>query len=341
MNDPMGMSGLTAGFADQCARAVEIARGAPLPSWKARPDHVVLTGLGGSAAGGDLVAALMAMEGSVPFFVNRDYALPRWVGQGSLVIAASYSGNTEETISAYLDARRKGASLLVVSSGGRLTEMAREDGFPVVTVPGGQPPRTAMGFMLMPVVVACEQIGVLEAQDYAGAVLAAREVAGACGFGVPESENEAKRLARALHHSVPVVYGLGAWQFAIAQRWRGQLNENSKMMVGTHVFPELCHNEILGWEGAGRQGVSKWVTVLLSGGSEDARLRARVRITMEQIGTVTEVHEVVARGSGVLAKMLSLAHFGDWLSLYLAALAGVDPGQMLAIDQLKEEMAKV
>jgi glucose/mannose-6-phosphate isomerase len=340
-HDPSGMADLTAGFAAQCRQAVEIARKAALPQWSAKPDYVVLTGLGGSAAGGDLVQALFTHSGSVPFLVNRDYAMPAFVGQGALVFACSYSGNTEETIGAYLDARARGASLIVVSSGGKLTEMAQNDGFPVVTVPGGQPPRTALGYMTLPVVVACEKLGLIPEQDWDDVFAALDATAETSRFDAPESRNPAKQLARALHGRMTVLYGLGNWQFAVAQRWRGQLNENSKLMVGTHVFPELCHNEILGWEGAASQGVKEWAAVLLEAGDEWERLRTRVRITTDLIGGAATWHRAQGRGRTVLAKMLSLAHLGDWLSLYLAALAERDPGQMIAIDRLKEELAKI
>lgn len=339
--DPMDMAGLTEGFSAQCREATAIARSASLPRWSALPDHVVLTGLGGSAAGGDLASALFSSEGRVPFFVNRDYAMPAWVGQGSLVFACSYSGNTEETLSAFDDAKRRGASVIVVSSGGELTRIAQGEGFPVVTVPGGQPPRTAMGYMLMPVVVASEQLGLIPAQDFEGAFAAVESVREDCGFGSAFGANEAKQTAAFLQGAMGVVYGCGGWTYALAQRWRGQLNENSKVMVSTHVFPELCHNEILGWEGAAGQGVGRWATVLLEGGDESARMMARIEITLGQIGAGSEFRRVRARGDGLLARMLSLAHIGDWVSLYLAALTGKDPGQMAAIDKLKEELAQL
>jgi len=340
-HDPMDMAGLTLGFADQCAQAVEIARESDLPREVGDFDHVIVTGLGGSAAGGDLLSALYLDQGSVPLIVNRDYSVPSYVGEGSLVFVTSYSGNTEETIAAYLDAKERGASIIAVSSGGKITEMAKADGFPVVTVPGGQPPRTAMGYMLMPLVVASEQLGLIPEQDYAEVDSVLRSTAAECGFGVMGDENPAKQLASAMHGKFSTLYGAGSWQYAIAQRWRGQINENAKEMVLTHVFPELCHNEILGWEGSGYQGIEKWVSVLLFGGDESERIKKRIEITCELIGDATEFHFVCASGQTRLAKMLSLAHFGDWLSLYLAALAGRDPGQMKAIDDLKEALSRL
>ncbi|MBX3113635.1 MAG: bifunctional phosphoglucose/phosphomannose isomerase [Fimbriimonadaceae bacterium] len=335
------MHSLTAGFTAQCKQAVEIARAAPLPKTPATPNHVIITGLGGSAAGGDLLSALYADQGRVPCLVNRDYTMPSFVGPESLVFATSYSGNTEETLSAYADAKKRGASIIVVSSGGEITARAKADGFPVVTVPGGQPPRTAMGYMFMPLVVASEQLGLIPKQDYGDAFSALESIAQECGFDSPEESNPAKQLAQMMTGKFATLYGEGSWQFAIAQRWRGQINENAKEMVLTHVFPELCHNEILGWEGSDKQGVDQWVSVLLAGGNEPERIKTRIEITCQLIGNATEFHTVTGHGKGTLAKMLSLAHFGDWLSLYLAALAGRDPGQMIAIDRLKEELSRI
>lgn len=340
-HDPSGMHSLTAGFGAQCRQAVDIARQSPLPKTPATPDHVVVTGLGGSAAGGDLLSALFADQGRVPCLVNRDYHLPHFVGPGSLVFVTSYSGNTEETLAAYSDAKKRGANIIVVSSGGQITAQAKADGFPVVTVPGGQPPRTAMGYMFMPLVIACEQLGLIPAQDFSDAFLAIETIAAQCGFDSPESENSAKQLAQAMHGKLATLYGTGTWQFAIAQRWRGQINENAKEMILTHFFPELCHNEILGWQGSHEQGVDQWISVLLEGGTESLRLKQRIEITSRLIGGATEFHTVTANGKTTLAKILSLAHFGDWLSLYLAALAGRDPGQMIAIDQLKDELSRL
>lgn len=339
--DPLDMVGLTAGFGAQCRQALEIARQSALPTWSARPDHVVLTGLGGSAAGGDLVSAYFGEVGSVPFIVNRDYQMPSFVGPGTLVFACSYSGNTEETLAAYDVAKRLGANIIVVSSGGKLTEKAKGDGFPVITVPGGQPPRTAMGYMAIPVFVACEQLGLVPKIDFDQAFLDVEQVAMTCGLDSPFEANEAKRVAEFLHNRMVVLYGASPWVFALAQRWRGQLNENSKVMVMTHQFPELCHNEILGWEGSQNQGVQQWATVVLFGGTESERMKSRIEITLDQVGDATTLMAVHACGSQLLGRMLSLAHIGDWVSIYLAALCEKDPGQMLAIDNLKEQLSKL
>lgn len=339
--DPKGMYDLTCAFPEQVARAREIAASAALPSWSARPDLVVLTGMGGSAAGGDFVRALFDAGASVPFLVNRDYEVPGYVSHGALVFACSHSGNTEETIAAYRTARHQGASLIVITSGGQLAEMAREDGFPLVTIPAGQPPRTALGYLLVPVAIACERMGLIPSQDYETIVEELRQGVEAWKLEVSEEENEAKQIANFLYGKLPIFYGLGGWQGVVANRWKGQLNENAKVMAFANAFPELNHNEILGWVEARQQGVERWAVLILEDGLESAKMQERARVTTELIRGVADVRRVRARGSMLLAKMLSLALLGDFVSLYLAALVGVDPENIDSINVLKAALARI
>lgn len=337
--DPNGMYKLTLDFPDQCARALEIARSASLPDWKATPNLVVLTGLGGSAAGGDFVRALFEEAGKAPFMVNRDYTLPAFVSNESLVFAVSYSGNTEETLSAYHDARRRGCPIIAVTSGGKLAELARADGFPVIIVPGGQPPRTALGYMLVPVIVACERLGLIPAQPLERAIDALRECLMAWGVETPHERNSPKQVAQAMHGKVGVIYGMGGWQGLVANRWKGQINENSKNLVFPNSFPELCHNEILGWVRADSQNAKEWIAVYLEDGSESAKMKVRGQVIAD--GVKGEVIRVRAQGDSLLEKMLTLTFFGDFVSLYLAALVGVDPMAMEEIEDLKKQLANV
>ncbi len=337
--DPKGMISLVEGFPDQCRTAVEIARSVAPPKLEHRPGCVMLTGLGGSAAGGDFVQALFDHAGAAPFAVNRDYTVPRYVGVGDLVFCASYSGNTEETISSYLAAKASGARIVAVTSGGKLRELAEDAGDTVYLVPGGQPPRTALGFMLMPVLVVCEQLELLPKLDFDEAFA---ELDRVCGSSKPEIEDcRAKRIAMDLHGAVGVIYGLGIWQGLIAGRWKGQLNENAKVLALANRYPELDHNEILGWLGAAGQGVERYVGVLLKGGDESPKMLARAEVTEKLLDPVVKFHHVTALGTGLLAKLLSLAYLGDFVSLYLAFLNGVDPEDISSIDTLKRELAKV
>jgi glucose/mannose-6-phosphate isomerase len=341
-NDPKEMYRLTWEFPEQCQQALGISRDAELPdNFAMQAKLAMLTGLGGSAAGGDLVRALFEEHGAVPFMVNRDYSLPNYVGLGDLVICASYSGNTEETLSAYEHAKSLGAKVLAVTSGGTLAAKAGEDENPVITIPGGQPPRTALGFMLMPVLVTAERLKLLPEMDFEAALDVLKKCREDWGVDKPFEENEAKQLAQAMHGKLAVLYGLGPWQGLIANRWKGQINENAKNMAFANSFPELNHNEILGWVLADQQGVERWVSVVLESGEESRKMQTRANVTCRLIEEHCESHTARARGNTLLERMLSLTYLGDFVSLYLAALNGVDPENIDWINELKGELAKV
>jgi len=339
--DPKGMYALTCDFPNQCRRALEIARSVDLRNEDYRPTFVMLTGLGGSAAGGDFAKALFDEHGAVPFSVNRDYHLPKWVGPETLVFCASYSGNTEETLSAYAGAKAAGAMVIAVTSGGKLAEMARADGYPVVTIPGGQPPRTALGFMMVPIIVVSERLGLIPPQDYNHVFAGLDDCVTSWGLDAPYHYNIAKKLAETLHGKLSVIYGLGGWQAIVANRWKGQINENAKNMTFANAFPELNHNEILGWVKAYGQGVARWVALILEDGSESEKMKARARVTTDLIRGVCEVHNVEIHGETLLAKMMNLTLLGDYVSLYLAALNEVDPENIDSINVLKQELAQI
>ncbi|HXH60733.1 MAG TPA: bifunctional phosphoglucose/phosphomannose isomerase [Fimbriimonadaceae bacterium] len=337
-NDPAGMLRLTEAFPAQCRQAVSLAQVGDLPSLATTPGLVALTGLGGSAAGGDLTRALFEEAGSVPFLVNRDYSMPSYCGPGSLVFAVSYSGNTEETLAATADAKSKGATVVAVTSGGKL---ALEKTAGLITVPGGQPPRTALGYLFLPVVVACERLGLLPEQDYETAISLLDECVSLYGAQRPFDDNPAKQIAASLHGAFGVVYGLGSWQAIVANRWKGQINENAKNLALVGGYPELCHNEILGWVKAGGQGVSRFSGVFLLDGSESARMKKRAEVSARLVSDQVQFTDVTARGTSLLARLLTLTFIGDFVSIYLAALNDVDPENIDSINVLKSELAKL
>lgn len=339
-NDPKQMLRLATEFPGQCRQALAIAQGVslrPLPVVR----NAVLTGLGGSAAGGDFAKALFDDQANIPFVVNRDYHLPHWVGPETLVFASSYSGNTEETLSAYHDAVAAGAHRIVLTSGGKLAELAKAHGDDLILIPGGQPPRTALGFMLIPLVAASAQLGLIDQPDF-DAVFASLDAAvEKWGVTQPFATNDAKQLAEFMHGAVSVLYGLGGWQAIVANRWKGQINENAKNMTFANAFPELNHNEILGWVNAHEQGVTQWLTVVLQDGTESAKMQARRDVTAGLIESVSSTIRVEAFGDSLFARMLTLVLMGDFVSLFLAALNDVDPENIDAINTLKSALAKI
>lgn len=336
--DPKGMLRLTVEFPQQCRRAIAIAQQSGLPPLD-KPSAVIVTGLGGSASGGDIVRALNDETGAVPVVVNRDYTLPVWVDGSCLVVAASYSGNTEETLSAYDDAVRHRARRVAVTSGGELARRAEAAGDPVIRIPGGQPPRTALGYLLFPLLHVATHAGVVPPQDLGHAVGTLDRAVERYGPATPFDSNPAKQLAERLHESMIVVYGLGNWPSAVAGRWRAQLNENSKNLAISHAFPELNHNEILGWMAADRQAKA-YAVVYLRSGNERKELTRRAEVTKDLASSVWRSLTWVEPELGpTFSQMLELCLMGDFVSIYLAALNGVDPENIDWINHLKAEMA--
>lgn len=340
-HDSKGIYALVHSFPEQCQEALAISKGASLSPLSRAVEQVVLTGLGGSAAGGDLARSLFEAYGKVPFIVNRDYTLPAWVGPGTLVICASYSGNTEETLSAFADAQAKGAQILAVTSGGEIGRLATDGAHTAILIPAGQPPRTALGYLLVPVLFACQKYGLIPEQPFESTFRMLDSCREMWRLESNLEQNSTKQMALAIQGKLPLLYGLGSWQAAVANRWKGQINENAKMMAFANAFPELCHNEIIGWVGATSQGVNRWVTVVLQDGSETAKMKARARVTLQLVSDRTERYEVHAPGTELLEKMLALTYYGDFLSVYVAALNGVDPENIDHIHTLKSELAQV
>lgn len=342
--DPKGMYDLTVGFYDQCRTAVQIGSSATLPGLKNLIHRVHLTGLGGSAAGGDFIKAVFDGEGACSFTVNRDYHLPHFIGPNDLVFCASYSGSTEETLSAYAEAKSRSAQIIAITSGGRLKELADQDGYAVISVPGGQPPRTAMGYMMVPVLIACERLGLVPKQDWDG-VLAGLSHHGINQWGVevPTAQNLAKQLALSLHGKLPILYGVGPAAAIVANRWKCQIHENAKLLAFANGYPELNHNEILGWIGASTQA-DRFTGLRLSLGEDSAKMAARAEVTeglIKEVCPFTSVVPSVNSESRLLTRMLNLTFLGDFVSIYLARLVQADPEVIPSIDYLKAALAKV
>lgn len=340
-HDASGMLELTKAFPEQCRRARSLADSADLPAWESEPAQVLILGMGGSAAGGDLVRCLFDAEARRPLTLCRDYDIPSWVSGSTLVFAVSYSGNTEETLAAYLKVKERGAQVICVTSGGLLAQKAQENGDALVVVPSGQPPRTALGWLMMPVHTLCIRLGLLPEPDWKALDRTLEAGVAAWGESVPESENPAKQLAQACHEKPIVLHGLGDWQGAAAYRWKGQICENAKCLAFAHTYPELCHNEILGWRLAGRQSPNGWALITLRGGETSPKMEERARKSVELIGDTAISTDAHALGDSLIEQILSLVLLGDFTSLYLAALNEVDPENIDEINELKKALADV
>jgi glucose/mannose-6-phosphate isomerase len=300
---------------------------------------LVVAGMGGSAIGGALARAALSDQATRPIFVTRAYGLPPWTTPDTMVLLASYSGDTEETLACYESAGALGARRTVVTTGGRLAEMARADGVPVIPLPGGFQPRAAVAYMTVAALEVAALCGAGPRLNSEIDVAASHteQLVAEWGPDAPE-DSLAKEIARGLFGTTPVIAGAGL-TVPIAYRWKTQINENAKQPAFTHELPELDHNELAGWEGA--QEVGRFSAVFLDDSDAHPRLKERMDLTERLIaGNAAASFRLETRGQTTIERVISLVLLGDLVSIYLGVLRGVDPGPVKAIDELKAALAK-
>lgn len=318
----------------RAGEAVEI----PFPADAVK--DVAVCGMGGSAIAGDLVSSIYATRLRRPLATLRDYYLPGWVGENTLVFLMSYSGNTEETLTAAMQAVERGSLIIAVTSGGKMESFYGDQGVPVVPVPAGLQPRAALLYLLTPLVVVLSRLGVIPPADAdlddARAVLEAGVAA--CEPSITQDRNPAKQIASVLEGGVPLVYGAETTS-AVARRWKCQLNENAKVPAFWAELPELDHNEIVGFESPGGFESIAHV-VMLREPDQHRQVQRRFDLTKELIEPrVRGVLSVSADGATPLGRALDLVLLGDYVSAYLGCIRGLDPGPVDIIEALKERLA--
>jgi len=305
------------------------------------PANIIVAGMGGSAIGGELLKDWMRDKAQVPIEVSRAYSLPAYANARSLVIVMSYSGETEESLSAFLDAVKRRCMIYCVSSGGSLLEFAEQLGVPYLRVPSGMPPRAAFPYMFVPLLRSLETAGVVSgvSGELSEATKILKRVSGENAPEKPVKANFAKMLASGINGSVPVVYGFGFYR-SVAQRFKQQFNENSKVPSKWEFFSELNHNEIVGWEKTGKLAKC-FSTIFIRDKAEPKDIRIRIETTKSLAPSGSKTFEVWAQGKSALARMLSTVCVGDFTSVYLAVLRGVDPTPVGSINVLKAKMRQV
>ena len=342
--DISDMLKLIESFPEQAREAAGIGSKFNLPdTYKTEYANIVCAGLGGSAIGADIMRSYVADEAKTPISVCRNYTLPNFVSAKSLVIASSYSGNTEETISAYKDAKARGARIIAITSGGQIRDMAKADGNACLVIPSGLPPRCALGYSFFPLLALMSKIGVIT--DKSKEVNETIKVLGdlrdkKIGAVVAETKNIAKKIASDLYEKYGIIYGGQDHIDCVVTRWRGQIAENSKALASSHVFPEMNHNEIVGWENP-KALIKKFVVVILRDKSDNPRTAKRMdisKIIMKK--KAAKIIEVQSVGDSLLARIFSLVYIGDFASYYLAILNKLDPTPVESVTYLKNELAK-
>jgi glucose/mannose-6-phosphate isomerase len=342
--DKADMLGLLLDFPQQCRYAAGIAERAKILCEKKSFSNIVFAGLGGSAIGADLVRSYLYFESKIPITVVREYELPAYVDSSTLVFISSYSGNTEETLSAYRQAKARGASLICVSSGGKLKDLAAADAVTFIEIPKGLPPRCSLGYLGLIPLCLLGRLGLAKDQrPFINQAAAALEELRDKSLGprVGQKDNLAKALARKLRGRIGVIYAPSVHFDVCALRMRGQIAENSKALSWSHLFPEMNHNEIVGWEEP-RKLFKNLLVVMLRDEWTHRRVNIRMDITRDILKKEgIEILEIWSRGEALLSRILSLIYIGDFTSYYLALLYGIDPTPVERVTYLKNKLAEV
>jgi glucose/mannose-6-phosphate isomerase len=340
--DPENMYNRIFDFPEQMADALTLAQKWHVSS-KDIADfrNIVFIGMGGSAIGGDLVRSYLTGRLMIPFTICRNYQLPEYVDDETLVIASSYSGNTEETLAAVDDALGRKAMMVAMTTGGMLAEVARVNSMPCLSLPTGLQPRAALGYSFVPVLVLMEKLGLIKD--------AVKEITSTIEWlkherelhieDLPVGDNAGKQVAAFIHGKIPIIYCGPTLTDTVGVRWKGQLSENSKTLAFVNQYPEFNHNELVGWSAILKPHASHFVVIQLRDEDDHPRIQRRMTIVkglIEKQGV--KVLEIESTGKTPLQRMFSLIQFGDFVSYYLAILNGVDPTPVDAIEKLKKAL---
>ncbi len=328
-------------FPVQCEQAVQITKKYPIDVKRYDSIHqVVVCGMGGSAAGGDLLKSYLQREANIPIEVNRGYLLPQYVGENTLVFVISYSGNTEETLSAYQDALSRSAKIIAITSGGKLKELCQKDGIDIIEIIGGMPPRATFGYLFFPMVTLLERVGLIGSKEEE-----IRETIQnlqlLCKQYNPRSKaNLAKELSERIKGHFLLIYA-PEHLAACAVRWKNQFNENSKSVAFFSLLPEMNHNEIEVWA-SGSEFTKKFYLIFLRDSAENERIKQRIIITESILkDKVAGVQHVTSSGKSLLSRLHSLVYLSDWVSTYLALISSVDPIPTPMINLLKKRLSQL
>lgn len=340
--DKSNMLDLILHFSDQVKDAINIGNKAAIGQPADSFSQILVAGMGGSAIGGNILQKLFTASGTIPCNVIRDYRLPAWAGQHTLVLISSFSGNTEETIAAYESAIFKGCSCLVCTSGGKVLEIAKNKNHPVIQIPGGRPPRTALGYLLFPFLVNFIKWGMIKSSlvDYSELAEILKKIAAENNPLKPATTSKALEIAQACVDRLPIFYSSDELS-AVGMRWKGQICENSKVLSYNNSFPEMNHNEIIGWQSIASMNLNEQLAVFLLRDKDDhPRVQKRMDIVRELIiQSQTPTYDIFSEGESLLTRMFSLIYLADFVSFNLAILNQEDPTPIKNIDFLKSSLA--
>lgn len=314
-------------FTNHLAQAIEIGKKTAFKQSQNTINSVLICGLGGSGIGGTIISQLIKQEIKVPVVINKDYFIPEFVNKNTLVVCSSYSGNTEETLSMYEQARAKGAEIAIVTSGGKFEEIAKSEMHNIIVIPGGLPPRAAFGLAFPQLFYLLNQYQLInnsfEAEFQKSIELIDNREA--------EIKAEAKVIAAKLYNKFPIIYS-GPELEGVCVRFRQQINENSKRLALHHTLPEMNHNELVGWKKKNEDSTVLFFKTKLDYYRNVERENYSKEVISKYAGEVVDIN---GQGESLIVNALYLIHLGDWISELLGQLNQVDTTEVNIITGLK------
>ena len=328
----MKMDDYISDFTTHLKGAIDIANNANLKPTHKEINNVLICGLGGSGIGGTIVNDIVSPKATVPITATKDYTVPNFVNKNTLVIANSYSGNTEETLSALKKCQDRGSEIAVITSGGKLRDVAEENKYNKIIIPAGHPPRAMFGYAFTELFFILNHYKIIDLSfknEFKNAIIL-------LDSEKADIQKQAMELAKQLYKQTPVIYVANGFE-GVAVRFRQQINENSKMLCWHHVVPEMNHNELLGW----RTNVENLGVVYFRNKCDYQKNQIRIDINKKVISKFTKnITEIWSKGNSIIENSLYHINLGDWASWYLSEMNNVDAIEINVIDFLKKELAK-
>ncbi len=320
--DASNMLRVLASFPDQCEAALELGRNIKI---KPPVNAVVVCGMGGSALGAEIVKSYLGER--IPFFIVRDYVIPAWLNKNTLVFVISYSGNTEETLSCYAEAKKRQCTIVCITSGGKLRDLALRENVPVIEMPRGMMPRDSLGYQSIPMLNVLTNSGIIPATN---------ELNSLARMLRQDVREKASQIAERMVNKIPLIYS-SQRMMCYGKIWKAKINENAKVQVFANVFPELNHNEMVGFTNT----LGEYYMVIIEDEGDHERVKKRMAITkefMQERGISVLLLKVT--GKNRLARIFSTILLGSFVGYYLALEYQIDPTPIIMVEEFKKRMRR-
>jgi glucose/mannose-6-phosphate isomerase len=338
--DRRGMLRLINELPEQCETALGIGRGFPVEPLSEPPNVVLICGAGDSGLAADMAAEIVADEIAVPVLVQHAGRIPNCVGEQAVVFIVDYSGKSQTALRSYRDARARGANVICVTGGGKLREIAAADGTKMVRIPGGQPSRSAIGYLFVPLVAVMEKLGLVSraTEDISNAIKLMKNIRESFRIETATARNLAKQVAESLAGKAPVICGAAGSRELVAVRWKNQIGANSKSAAMVCVFPDTTDGPISAWDSPDEHARGPRFVFLTEAADKATDIRLLMS-TAEELLDRFGVIEIEMRGATAAERMLYGIYLGDYVSYYLALLYDVDPTQSESVTYINEQLA--